>query len=539
MFGLLLKVSLKNLYRSVFGRTVKSSANRKPIIKVLIALFAVYVIGALLLTVGMIFDLMSGLLAVPGLEWLYFAMLGILSFALCFIGSVFAIQSQVFDAKDNEFLLSMPIPPRYILSSRLAVLVIMNLAYTLLIAIPAEVIYCITSGISVLQIVFWLIAILLIPFLSLAISSIVGWVIGLVVSKSRFKSLINTVLSLAFFFGYMYVYLNLQKFAATLMENGTAIGDAIRRTLPPFYHFGNASGTLDTFSLLLLALWCIIPFALMCIVLSKSFIKITTANKGQIRYKSVDIKRTKASKPRMALLKKELRRFFSLPMYILNSGIGSLFMLIFAGALLLKGQSIVSSLISQFYMQGSDISPYITPLVCILICFCCLMINTTAPSISLEGGRLWILRAHPVNVSDIFFAKIGVNLIISIPSIIIVSVVSWLVLDLSTIQFLFVLIISLLVQVFAAMFGLTANILMPKMNWISEVVVIKQSASVMTAIFGLMAIVALPVLVYIIALSKVFSIDAYMLLSAAYFAVLIIADGIYLSTGGKKRFEKI
>lgn len=57
-----------------------------------------------------------------GLTWLYFAMAGTMALALSMLGSVFMTQAQLYDAKDNERLLSMPIPPKYILLTRIAML---------------------------------------------------------------------------------------------------------------------------------------------------------------------------------------------------------------------------------------------------------------------------------------------------------------------------------------------------------------------------------------------------------------------------------
>ena len=52
------------------------------------------------------------LLCEMGLTWLYFAMAGTAALALSMLGSVFMTQAQLYDAKDNERLLSMPIPPK-------------------------------------------------------------------------------------------------------------------------------------------------------------------------------------------------------------------------------------------------------------------------------------------------------------------------------------------------------------------------------------------------------------------------------------------
>ena len=59
-----------------------------------------------------------------------------MAFALMFIGSVFTAKSQLFEAKDNELLLSMPVPPGMILLSRMAALLAMNFVLELVVALP-------------------------------------------------------------------------------------------------------------------------------------------------------------------------------------------------------------------------------------------------------------------------------------------------------------------------------------------------------------------------------------------------------------------
>ena len=71
-----------------------------------------------------------------GLGWLYFAMFAIMAFALMFIGSVFTAKSQLFEAKDNELLLSMPVRPGLILLSRMAAMLAMNFVFELVVALP-------------------------------------------------------------------------------------------------------------------------------------------------------------------------------------------------------------------------------------------------------------------------------------------------------------------------------------------------------------------------------------------------------------------
>ena len=88
-----------------------------------------------------------------GLEWFYFALAGILSFCMCFFFSIFATKSQLFEAGDNEFLLSMPVRPVTILASRLISLLALNYLYSAIIMIPAFVVNCIWGSFTVMGII--------------------------------------------------------------------------------------------------------------------------------------------------------------------------------------------------------------------------------------------------------------------------------------------------------------------------------------------------------------------------------------------------
>ena len=51
--------------------------------------------------------------------WLYFTLMGLVAIFLGAFGSVFNTYSSLYLAKDNDLLLSLPIPVRVIIASRL------------------------------------------------------------------------------------------------------------------------------------------------------------------------------------------------------------------------------------------------------------------------------------------------------------------------------------------------------------------------------------------------------------------------------------
>ena len=115
MFWALVKKQLAEIW----SKNRKTKNGKKPRSSgVTIALFSV-----LFFFLAVMFFFMSmGLffaLGEVGLESLYFCLVSVLAVALGVFGSVFNTYSSLYLARDNESLLAMPIPPIYIIASRL------------------------------------------------------------------------------------------------------------------------------------------------------------------------------------------------------------------------------------------------------------------------------------------------------------------------------------------------------------------------------------------------------------------------------------
>ena len=80
-------------------------------------LFAVLVVVLMLCFAGMALPLASVLLP-AGLDWLYFASMGLTALLVSVLASAFTSYSGLFQSRDNELLLSLPIPPAVIFGVR-------------------------------------------------------------------------------------------------------------------------------------------------------------------------------------------------------------------------------------------------------------------------------------------------------------------------------------------------------------------------------------------------------------------------------------
>ena len=147
MFKALMRVQIASVIASLM-RSSKGNEKRSTASVALIALLFVFVIGVLAFAVGITFYVLAVPLNEAGLAWFYFAMAALTAFALCFIGSVFTAQQQLFSARDNELLLAMPVPPRSILGSRMVMLLLINYALELIVLLPAYIVWGVQIGFS-------------------------------------------------------------------------------------------------------------------------------------------------------------------------------------------------------------------------------------------------------------------------------------------------------------------------------------------------------------------------------------------------------
>ncbi len=539
MFKTLLKINVQNLFLSMFSggkRKEKKSKKKSPLMLLLIGLLAIYVIGCLIGSVALMFSpIAKAFGAIPSLEWLYFALAGIMVFLLTFVGSVFSAQNLIFNAKDNELLLSMPVPTHYILASRVASLFVLDLLYAAAMAIPMIGVYIYHHGFSPSLFAFYTVGVLLTVIFSAAVTAFCGWAIALISTTFKKSNLIQLILSAGFFIAYMIFAMNMQEYLQKLLANGENIAAAIKKAIPVFYWFGKMCTESDLSSLALLAVTAIVPFILGCLLISKSFVRIATTKKSANKKKYV-AKELSASSAKVALLKKEFARFFSMPMYILNSATGGLMLVMFGIIMVFKNEDV--SALTVMLGNGSDVARLMPVVIAAVMGFCSAMCNPAASSISLEGSRINLLRSMPVNSDDFFFAKYAVNFTVGfIPLTLAFFFIAYVFeLELLTLAALYLSAVCFLAL--TSFINLTANLLMPKFSWQNEMVVIKQSGSVLVAMLAGMAATAT---LYAPAywLTEYISVELYLLIHSVICIAICFGFIKFYKTSGKARFERM
>lgn len=478
MLKLLLKKQLTEIFRNYFYDPKKNTARSKAGIIGYIILFIAIMAGLL----GGMFTYLSMILCAPlsaaGMDWLYFALMGLLSVLLGVFGSVFNTYSCLYLSKDNDLLLSMPIPVNVIMASRLLTVYLMGLMYSIVVILPAVIVYWVTATVSAGVILGGLLLILLISVFVLTLSCALGWVVAKISLKLKNKSFITVVISLAFIGGYYFLYFKAQTLIQDLLANAAVYGEKIKGAAYPLYLFGRV-GAGDAFAMLIVSAVVMALFGLMWALISHSFLKIATSsgNTAKKVYKETAVKQKSIA---LALLSKEFGRFTSSPNYMLNCGLGILLLPIAGVMLLWKGSDVISVLNEVFGARAGCVPV----LLCAVVCMLASMNDMAAPSVSLEGKSLWLMQSLPVTTWQVLRGKLGMQLILTeIPVLFCIICIAF-IYPFNTLELILTALVPMLYVLLSALFGLFLGLKMPNLNWTSEITPIKQSVGVMIALFS-------------------------------------------------------
>lgn len=487
------------------------------------------------------FRLTAEVTAQMQMKWLHYAFASGIAVLLSVFGSVFSTQSQLFDAQDNELLLSMPIKPRHILLSRLLLVYLLNLLFTVLVMLPCGIAAIERFGCTVFGVIGYVLFTLLLPLFSTALCCLLGWLLSLLTAKLNNKAIINTVMTVLFLVTYYIVYFRFINIA--FKQDGTAmmtlglmlpkLEHVFSSYLAPFFWIGRLFADGDLLCGLGALCVTVLPFILAVCLLSRSFFKITMSKSGA-KKRIYQKKEMRVSGLRRALIKKELKHFVSSAAYMTNCGLGLLFLLALGVFLLIK-QDIAVMLTMVFASLGMPQGTETLLVIAVLI-FAGFVNTMTAPSVSLEGKTRWISQSIPADLSHVLFAKADMQLILTAPVLLFASVAAAIAFRMTGLSLAFVLVLPQIVNLLSALAGLWLNLLMPKYEWANETVPIKQSAPVAIIVCGLMIYAILPAGLYFLLLAPYLSPYAMLGIFGGVSAVLCAVLWLWIRKNGEKRF---
>ncbi len=479
MLKVLLKKQMTEMFRGLFYDQRKKAARSRGSTALWILLYVFLFVGVL----GGIFAAaaftMCGPLTDAGAGWLYFAVMSLIALMLGVFGSVFNTSAALYLPKDNDLLLSMPIPAGVIIASRLLGVYITGLMYSGTVLLPAVIIYLIFGRFSVLALLGGIVLIAVVSLLVLVLSCALGFVVAKISVRLKNKSIVTVILSLVFIGVYYFVYFKAQTLMQTLIANASYYGEKIKGSAWVVYFFGRV-GEGNPAAMAVFAVLTGGVAALTMYLLSKSFFSIAAAA-GAAPKATYKEKQIKAASAATALVRREFARFFSSPNYMLNCGLGVLLLPAAGVAMLLKGELLLSVLSGVFEKLPGTVPVLFAAAACMLAS----MNDIAAPAVSLEGKALWLVKSLPVSPAAVLKAKLAPQLILTLPPVLFCYACGAAVLrgqDILTLVLggFTVLAYTLL----SSVFGLFLGLKMPVLDWTNEAVPIKQSMGVTIALFS-------------------------------------------------------
>lgn len=534
MFKALLKKQLLEIYKSYF--TDKKTGKRKSTrATISYALFFVGILAMLGFTFAMVCTPLITAFHPVGLDWLYFSITATLSVMLGAFGSVFNTYAGLYKAEDNELLLSMPIKPFYIVLAKITGVFLTGLTYELPVIIPAIIVYWKYAGATISVAVIQIISIFLIALLILSISCIFGYIVAVISTKIKSKAFISAIATVLFLVLYYVVYFKINILIRNIVENADAFGKKIKSSTFLLYHLGNGiNGDIKSF---LIIFGIIIALALIVFaVLERNFVKLASMSQSHTKGK-IKARVTEAKKPKSALLKKELKRFSTSTIYMVNCGLGVIIMPALAIFSAIKSDLILTT-INEMSADMPNIKGAVPMIITAMICAICSMNAVTAPSVSLEGKNLWVTQSLPVDTALILEAKENLGVTINGAPALISTLIMCIAFRLEVLSVILCMSTVWLFTWFGAKTGLAMNLKFPNLTWTNEAVPVKQSLSLMlTLLIGFLA--SMCMLLISFAAVSVMSINAFMI---AVIVVLILANIIlnnWIKNKGTRIFENL
>lgn len=534
MLKTLIKKEYQECFRAYFINAKKGTARSR---KGTIGLFVLF--GGLMLFLmafffGMSYLLGKGLLEAD-LAWLFFALMGILSISLGVFGSVFNTYATLYLAKDNEMLLSMPIPPSTILTARISLVLGLSFLYSGIVWVPASIYGCIFGNYSVAGKIMGLILFPAIALLVTSLTCALGWIVAFIASRVKNKSFVIVFLTLILMGAYYYVCGNMSNIMTLILANVGKVQSGMKKWGNLFYQLGKAASGSGKAMLIFCGITLILT--LVCFyLLAHTFTGIVTRSSGTTN-RTEKVKTGTARSMKKALLYKELKRFTSSPTYMLNCGLGIVLLLLSAVMSLVRRETIRTAL-TGILVFLPVMKPFLPLVVLFGVCMISAVDTISTPSISLEGKNLWVLQTLPVSGKDVLEAKLMLHLMLSIvPALLGAASLSFC-LNVGFLEAVLVLIFIILFLCFHGALGLIIGVLRPNFTWTSEAMPIKQSLNVLI----IMLVCWLLLIVYCGAYYfawKVMSVRLYLSLGVVLMALLSTFTIHWLLEKGAVKFETL
>lgn len=407
-------------------------------------------------------------------------MVSVSSFSIIFL-TLFYSNSILFDSRDLEMLLSLPIKKSDMITSKFLFVYLINVFIGLAFMLPGGIIWIRSEGQPFFSIVLYFCSMFMVPFIPMCFASVLG--IGIVVASSWFKH--KKYMSILFAFLVLGFIVYFAAFAMNSADKGSNVGVILAKQIMQLYPLSQLfvypieSGVgISVFIFL-----SIVVFVAFIKIISKNYSQLHSLSRKETKYVCSNISYRQKS-VFLALYQKEIGRFFSSYMTVLNAGLGVVLLCAFSIFLLFNS-------VEQIKESSGveNITGYIATFAPLFIASMLSLSCPAASSISLEGRNIWILQTSPVKIKTILNAKIALTLTLHFIGYMLSVLIFLFKIEMDRIQIFNLIFVPACYSVFIAVVGIFLNKKYPNYDWDNEMIVVKQSLPVIvTALVGFISL---------------------------------------------------
>ena len=534
----LLKATMSQDMNLFKFKNKNESKTRKIVLPIVLTIIVMFSIGSYA-------AILAEELAPNHLTYIVLTMFIIITSLLTLIEGVYKSQGILFEARDNDLLFSLPISKSKIFFTRVFKLISFQFLYNSLFMLPAMIVYAMYEKPNVSFYIISLIMLILLPIIPTIISCMIGYMIKGLTSRLKARNMIQVIFTSVILLFIFYASFNMQGVIANIAQNANSINEVMIKIYYPAGLYINLIQNFNVLDLVISLVINIIPGILFVYLASIFYFKITSklGEKGH-GVKKVNITKTtnktfKVKSPLLALISKEIKRFFSSPVFIINACFGIVLILVVTIAISINFDGFVSGFLEQkeIGISITEIKAFVPKIFYGFIVFTSCMTSMTSSMISLEGKSFNITKSLPVAEEKILLAKVLTSNLISIPVILICDIIFFIAFKVTIIDIVFILLASIIMPTFTALIGILMNLKYPKMDATSDTEVVKQSMSSMVSVFIGMFIGMLSIAIIFIGSS--INLNLFIILELFIFSIIVLILWKILKKYGVRRFKSI
>lgn len=447
-------------------------------------------------------------------------------FLLLFTTNISRSAMSLFSYKDYDTLMSLPIKTGSIILSKFSILYIGNLVSTMSFMIPSVIVYCHYSYIRNEFFLIFGILLLLFPIIPVILSTVVSIVVSFFSYNLRNRKVFNTLVT--------FLFMAFVIFMTDLVVKPDSINKSVINGMVNISKFFPLSKifteSLVEYNIVSLSLFVLISFLICALFIALIYKKyknihlIVTTHKVSSRTKQGS---NEVNSQLKALFYRELKKYIITPVYMINTLMGPLTLMLICIFLQFLFKVQVEELLSiDLDVHAISIKTIISIIFSIIYCIFLSTSSTTSCSISIEGKNYWILQSSPVSYKNVFNSKILLNVLVNSIIMIVSDIFFSIAFRLTFFDILSFIIIQFSFMLFISVLGILVNLKLPKMEWQNESVVVKQSASVLVSV--LLGLLGVAIIVASIIASFLFFVFIHMSIILSMFLSVLVSSVIML-----------